>query len=176
MENTHQEQDDAQKWAEVDEADRLFQIQPTALDEWLDKHRVDPYSTKPKAHYAEDGGEIIDGLHYPPERTLRDPVEIREWVNALTNDVATLVQKTPTICTQELQTALLTQARHSNLTNYYLYIAKCIACNPPLPNYLANLHTMLEGRIRIRNGESVDYVEADIQAHMMKRKDQAKNL
>ena len=160
---------------EAEEADRHFEIQETLLDQWLEKFGVDVWATKPMKQIAEDGGEIVNGLHYPKEQELRDPMQIKRWANTLYRDKLNLIVQNPEITSDQLRAILSTMECHSDFLKYYPYIFDILTKNPMEPPYYRKiLNHMCDARQRIRNGEDVDYVEAELQAYFMKYKDQHK--
>lgn len=160
--------------AQAEAMDAEFEIQPTFVDDWLEEFGVDPFSTKPKKNFDEDGGEIIDGKVYPAERTLRDPLQIKGWANALYMDKLNLVVETPDMPSAQIRVMLSIKECHSNLLKYYPYIFERITSNPMNPPfYMKILNRMCDARQRIREGEDVDKVEAELQAYLMKYKEES---
>lgn len=158
---------------EAKAADAKFQVQETPLDEWIREFGVDPFSTKPKKQFAEDGGEIIGDKHYPAESTLRDPLELKAWFNALYRAKLDMVSENPGVSTKQIRAKLSMDEEHSGVLKYYPYIFDVITANPMRPVfYMKMLNRMCDARHRIREGEDVDHVEAELQAYMMKYKEQ----
>jgi len=155
----------------AEKIDANFQVQPTPLDDWLEKFGIDPFSTQPKKNLDEDGGEIIDGKVYPKESTLRNPLLIKEWANALYKDKLELVVEQPDLPSHQIRAMLSVKECHLNILKYYPYIFECITANPMNPPYYMKMvNRMCDARQRIREGEDVDHVEAELQAFHMKYK------
>ena len=98
-------------------------------------------------------------MYFPDSKILRDPQEIKEWVNVLHQDVTSTIQENPTVTSKELFYAM--EKNHSKLKTYYSFIYKTIACNPMYPVfYVDMLNDMCDAQTKIREGGNVDEIEA----------------
>lgn len=161
---------------EARKADQTFQVEPTSLDNWLNKFGIDPFSTQPKSRLDEQGGETIDGKYYPNPRTLRDPQLVKQWAELLYKDVLELIVQDPEIPSHQIRSVLMVKEVHLDIIKYYPYIFERITSNPlNPPYYMKILRRMCDAQTRIRQGENVDQVEAELQAYFMKYKEQSCN-
>lgn len=154
---------------QAEELDKHFKIKKTNIDVWIEKYGIDPFLTKEKKQFTEDGSEIINGLAYPQEKTLRDPIQIQSWGNQLYKETLELMAKEPDIPSDQIRSILSAREQHFDILKYYPYIFKCITENPLTPSYYMKLfNRMCIARAKIRDGHDVDYVEAELQAYYMK--------
>ena len=142
--------------------DKSFTNAESPLEVWAKRYGVNIWANK---HKKEDG-EFTNGMYFPNSKYLRDPQEIKEWVNDLNRDVRAAIEENPTITSKELFYAM--EKNHSKLKTYYSFIYKTIACNPMYPVFYVDIvNDMCDAQKKIREGGNVDEIEAQLEARFL---------
>ena len=142
--------------------DKTFTITESPMEERARKFGVDAFATKKKT----DDGEFTNGMYFPNSKHLRDPQEVKEWANALHQDVLSAIEHDPEITSEGLFRCM--EESHSKLKTYYSFIYKTIASNPIKPPFYINmLNDMCDAQTKIRNGGNVDKIEAELEARFL---------
>lgn len=142
--------------------DQEFKVVGTQLDEWLHTFRPDIFKGKSQPL---DGTVEENGVYYPNPKTQQDPLQIKQWGNALRRDALLLIVDTPEITTHQLRATLSTWPEHEQLLKRYTLIFEILTqkvMDPPY--YIKFFNFMCEKQAQIRNGSDKHVIDAEVEA------------